>query len=210
MTIVETTIHTIRHAHTDYNSEKRYAGSIDIPLNLKGLQDSEKAAVMINRLGLQFDVVITSTMNRAIQTAKILVKDNPIVQTKLCNERGFGVMEGHTWEEVQHFDPPVLMIDVGNDLHTVNPQGGEPFEDVWFRAKRFRNYLFRNYQGKNILIVSHGVFLQMLHGVLKGSNCIESLGSYPANLELASFCFTNKQLTTLKITKLTSADGVKF
>ena len=114
-------------------------------------------------------------------------------------------MEGLTWDDVQSLKPPVLMISVGNDLHTVNPKGGEPFEEVWDRAKKFRRFIFDNYSGSNILVVSHGVFLQMFHGVLRGLNCIESLASYPANLELARFRFVGQRLSEESVIRLSDA-----
>lgn len=199
-----TTINTIRHGHTSYNAEKRYAGSIDIPLNEKGVQDSCLAAEKL--MSLHFDVVVTSILKRSIETAQILIgnKKVPMVQSKLCVERNFGILEGKTWDEIQSIQPPVLFINVGNDLHSVNPEGAEPFEDVWSRAKKFHHFLFREYRGMNILVVSHGVFLQMFHGVLRGKNCIESLCVYPANLELATFHFLGKRLTGEKVVKLAS------
>lgn len=206
---VETLIHTIRHAHTDYNSEKRYAGSIDVPLNEKGIQDACSAAKRL--AGMRFDVVITSEKKRAIQTAQIMVNNGtPFIQSALCNERNFGGMEGHTWNEVQNFQPPILFIEVGNDRHSVNPPGGEPFEDVWQRARKFRNYLLYHFRGKSILVVSHGVFLQMFHGLLRGKNCIEALADYPANLELASFHLYGKQLKGEQIVKLNNSGGEHF
>ena len=206
---VKTIIQTIRHGHTTYNTEKRYAGTIDIPLSEKGIKDCQEASKKI--VDYPFDVVITSMLKRSIETAHLLVPGHPvIIQSALCNERKFGVMEGRTWDEILQFDPPILMIDVGNDLHTVNPKEGEPFEDVWQRAKRFRNFLFKSYKGKNILVVSHGVFLQMFHGVLKGLSCIESLAVYPSNLELASFCFSGRRLIESGTVKLHQASSVRF
>ena len=201
---VQTTISTVRHAHTQYNSEKRYAGTIDIPLSKDGVKDAEKAASKLAKL--DFGVVITSMQKRALETAEILVGDKvPIVRNSLCNERRFGVMEGLTWDDIQSLDPPILMIRVGHDLHTVNPKGGEPFEEVWERAKKFRRFVFDRYAGSDILVVSHGVFLQMFHGVLRGLNCIESLASYPANLELDRFRFIGRRLAEEDIVKLSDA-----
>jgi 2,3-bisphosphoglycerate-dependent phosphoglycerate mutase len=206
---VETKINTLRHAHTQYNAERRYAGSIDIPLSEAGVRDAQAAANKLAEAG--FDVVVTSSLKRAYQTAEILVGERvPIVRNKLCNERNFGVMEGLTWDDIQGLQPPVLLISVGNDLHTVNPQRGEPFEDVWERAKKFRRFLFREYKGKNILVVSHGVFLQMFHGVLKGLSCIEALAVYPSNLELARFHFTGEKLTEMKTIKLAGAEALHW
>ena len=206
---VRTSISTLRHAHTQYNAERRYAGSIDISLSESGIYGAQKAAQKL--AGTKFDMVITSKLKRAIQTAEILVgHSTPIIHNELCNERNFGVMEGLTWEDIQSLQPPVLMINVGNDLHTVNPKGGEPFEDVWERARKFHRLLFQAYAGANILVVSHGVFLQMFHGVLRGLNCIESLGAYPSNLELATFQFKDGQLVDEKLTRLLGTEPLKW
>lgn len=204
-----TTISTLRHAHTQYNAERRYAGSIDIPLSEVGVRDAQAAAQKL--VEIKFDMVITSKLKRAMQTAEILIGDTaPIIHNELCNERNFGIMEGLTWEDVQSLQPPVLMITVGNDLHTVNPKGGEPFEDVWERARRFHQLLFQAYAGANILVVSHGVFLQMFHGVLRGLTCIESLAIYPSNLELARFQFEEMRLVSEQVTRLLGAEPLKW
>jgi len=198
---LETRIHTLRHAHTSYNAERRYAGTIDVPLNEAGIRDAQEASARL--AGLRFDVVITSTLKRTIETAHHLFDGSvPLVQTELCNERNFGAIEGLTWDEVQNLDPPVLFIEVGNNLHSVNPNGGEPFEDVWQRAKRFRHFLFSEYRGSSILVISHGVYLQMFHGLLRGLNCIESLSEYPANFELVTFRFSGKRLMEEKAVRL--------
>jgi broad specificity phosphatase PhoE len=206
---INTSISTLRHAHTQYNAERRYAGSIDIPISETGLEDARKAAPKLAEI--KFDMVITSKLKRAIQTAQILIGDSaPIIQNELCNERNFGIMEGLTWEDIQTLQPPVLMINVGNDLHTVNPKDGEPFEDVWERARKFRQLLFQAYAGANILVVSHGVFLQMFHGVMRGLSCIESLGIYPSNLELSKFQFEGEQLIDEKTTRLLGSEPLKW
>ncbi len=206
---VNTSISTLRHAHTQYNAERRYAGSIDIPLSETGAQDALQAAPKLAEI--KFDMVITSKLKRAVQTAQILIGNSaPIIQNELCNERNFGIMEGLTWEDIQTLQPPVLMINVGNDLHTVNPKGGEPFENVWERARKFRHLIFQAYAGANILVVSHGVFLQMFHGVLRGLSCIESLSIYPSNLELAKFQFVGEHLVDEKVTRLLGAEPLKW
>src|SRR5512138_1907940 len=103
---VETIIHTIRHGHTNYNAEKRYAGTVDISLSDKGVKDCLQVTPILAQYS--FDVVVTSTMKRSIETANLLVPAHRrVIQTPLCNERGFGIMEGHTWDEILKFDPPI-------------------------------------------------------------------------------------------------------
>lgn len=206
---MKTSITTLRHAKTAYNEEKRYAGSIDIPLSDTGRLEAHAAGDKMK--GLRYDAIVTSRLRRAGETAEIITAGRaPIVCTQLCNERKFGIMEGLTWDDVQTLDPPILMISVGNDLHTVNPQNGEPFEKVWERARKFRRFLFQRYSGSRILVVSHGVFLQMFHGVLRGSNCIESLAVYPANLELRRFTFSGDRLTDENVVRLSGVNEVPW
>jgi 2,3-bisphosphoglycerate-dependent phosphoglycerate mutase len=205
----ETIIRTLRHAQSTYGPEQRYAGSVDVPLSEKGERDCREAAEAL--AGLNVDVVVTSNLKRAIDTARLVgYEPSRCVRSGLCNERRYGVLEGRTWQEVQNLDPPVLFIEVGDDRHSVNPQGGEPFEAVWERARRFRRYLFREYEGLSILVVSHGVFLQMFHGVLRRSNCIESLLRYPATLELATLRFLDRRLVDETVVRLLDVAGPGF
>lgn len=200
-----TKINTVRHAKTFYSMDHRYAGSIDVPLSDQGVQDARDMAEKLSKI--KFDAVITSTLNRTIETANLLTgRNGHFEQNELCNERNFGAMEGLTWSEVQNLDPPVLFIEVGNDSHSVNPKGGEAFEDVWQRARKFHHYLFAEHKGSNILIVSHGVFLQLFHGLLRGLSCIESLSKpYPSTLDLTTFHFSDNDLVfeeTIKFAKV--------
>lgn len=207
---VDTLINTIRHAQTSYSAEKRYAGTIDIPLSEKGIQDAREVSLKL--AGVNFTTVITSTLKRSIETAHLLVGNiTECVQNDLCNERNFGLMEGLTWGEVQELDPPVLFVEVGNDLHSVNPKDGEPLEDVWGRAKKFRRFLFKKHMGSNVLIVSHGIFLQMFHGTLRGLNCIESLSkAYPSTLDLTSFHFSDRKLVLEKVMSFAGSEEKYF
>jgi broad specificity phosphatase PhoE len=197
----ETIICTIRHARTLYNEEKRYAGSLDIPISARGIREARIASARLD--GREFDAVVASTMRRAVETARLLVPSP--VELRLCNlcvERCFGALEGLMWEQVQALDPPIRFIEAGGDLHSVDPPGGERFEEVWERASRFRDLLLRDYATRRVLVVSHGVFLQMFHGVLRGSTWMDSLCAYPANLALATFCLSDGRLTSENTTRL--------
>jgi len=122
-----TRITTIRHGQTAYNVERRYAGSIDVPLNEKGIEDAKNASIRL--LDYEFDVVVTSGLKRAIQTAELLVAERnlPIVQNALCNERDYGKMQGLNYIEVEEINPRILYFKLNNDFHSLNPPGGEDF-----------------------------------------------------------------------------------
>jgi broad specificity phosphatase PhoE len=198
---MHTYIYTIRHAKTTFSEQQRYAGTIDAPLSPTGVRETKAAAAGL--MDLKFDVVLSSTKIRAIDTGRFLVGDSaPIVPCRLCDERSYGAMEGHTTLEVKHFKPRIMFVKVGNDTHSVNPPGGEPFEDVRERAKKFRRFIFKKYRGKRVLVVSHTAFLQQFHGVLRGKNCIESLADFVPTLRMISFTFSGNRLLEERPVKL--------
>ena len=189
-----TRILTIRHGQTVYNLEKRYAGSIDIPLNEKGIEDAENAAIILK--GYDFDIVITSKLKRAIQTAELLVagRNIHIIQNKLCNERNYGKMQGLNYIEVEEIKPRIKYFKLNNDFHSLNPPNGETFPALRRRAKLFSQFIFENYFGSNILVVSSSAFMQQMHGIFRGTDYMESLRNDIHNLECTTFTFDGKKL----------------
>jgi probable phosphoglycerate mutase len=204
-----TYIHTIRHAKTTFGEQHRYAGWIDAPLSQRGIRQAREAAKSLKRM--KFDAVVSSALRRSIDTARLLVgRRNAIVTSELCNERNFGVLQGLTWTEALQITPEIMFIQVGNDMHSVNPEGSEPFEDLRIRAKKFHRFIFKHYRGKRVLIVSHGVFLQQFHGLLRGISCIESLADYVSNLEITSFTMAGNRLVEEHSQKLLEGDRDEF
>ncbi len=202
-----TRILTIRHGQTLYNLEKRYAGTIDIPLIEKGIEDAENAAILLK--DCELDIVITSKLKRAIQTAELLVagRDLHIIQNELCNERNYGKMQGLNYVEVEEIKPRIKYFKLNNDFHSLNPPDGETFPVLRRRAKLFSEFLFQNYNGSNILVVSSSAFMQQLHGIFRGTDCMESLRNDIHNLDCATFTFNGKKLieeTTVSLYRNTS------
>jgi probable phosphoglycerate mutase len=96
-----TTIILWRHGNTDWNSDGRIQGQLDVPLNSRGLAEAAAAA---GRLALlKPDLVITSDSGRATQTAAALtdVCDVRVERDARLRERSFGPWEGMTIDEVR-------------------------------------------------------------------------------------------------------------
>jgi broad specificity phosphatase PhoE len=205
-----TRISTIRHSQTDYNLEKRYAGSIDVPLNTKGIRDAENAAIKLE--DYEFDVVITSELRRAIQTAAILTagRNIPLIKTKLCNERHYGKMQGLNYLEVEDLKPRIHYLKLNNDFHSLNPPAGETFPTLRRRAKSFFQFIFQNYTGSNILVVSSSGFMQQLYGLFRGTDWEESLRNEIHNLDCVTFTFRGKKLIDEKTVKLLEEEGMDW
>ena len=56
-------IYLIRHGETDYNKGKRLQGTVDIPLNEKGIELAKKTAEGMK--DIRFDRIYTSPLIRA-------------------------------------------------------------------------------------------------------------------------------------------------
>lgn len=188
-------ITTIRHAESVYNGQKRYAGTIDIPLSDRGRADAKNAASQL--IGLGIEEVVSSALQRTIQTASIIATRLNVPHTgrhELCDERNFGALQGLTEDELGPHRNHLRYIRVGGDFHSVNPPDGETFPQLRARAYRFDRFLKARYNEIHVLVVSHGVFLQQLHGVFLGLDWIDALERHVSQLEFRSFEFAGDRL----------------
>lgn len=187
-----TVISTVRHGDTEFNHQKRYAGLIDVPLSSKGLDDARAAA---RHLNVSADVVVSSGLRRAVDTARALVgQDREIVQCELCNERNFGAMQGLTSDEVEGLRPVVTFFRMGGDFHSLDPPEGESFPALRQRVEAFAEYLMREFAGDHILVVSHEVFLLQFHGLLRGESWQEAMAHRLPNLTLTTLTMRDGQV----------------
>jgi len=189
-----TRITIIRHGQTAYNAENRYAGTIDVPLNEKGIKDAKNAATRL--MDYKFDIVLTSNLKRAIQTAEHLITGHniQIIQNELCNERNYGRMQGLNFIEVEEIKPRIQYLKLNNDFHSLNPPSGETFPALRKRARTFSQFIFQNYTGSDILVVSSSAFMQQLQGLYHGIDWVGSLRNEIHNLACITFTFDNRKL----------------
>lgn len=178
---------TVRHGLTELNRDKRVGGLMDVPLIEEGRKQAQEASGAFE--GTLFDVVVSSPLVRALETAEIVtgVQRANIVVEEGCIERSFGEMEGLPATEVGERFPEVRYKRVGHVDYSLNPPGGEPFDRMHERAGRFLDHLLKSYAGKRVVVFAHENFLQQLHGVIRGLDPMESLEQGILNCELNQF-----------------------
>lgn len=184
----DTLLFTLRHGLTELNRDKRVSGqTLDVPLLNEGVRQAEEARERF--AGTPLDVVISSPLMRAIQTAAIVTgfSEGAIEIDPLCNERSFGRMEGLRRADVETEFPEVRYLQIGHIGYSLNPPGGEPFPALHDRARRFLRGVLERHPRRRILVSSHQNFLQQLHGVLRGLDHFEALQYDILNLELNVF-----------------------
>ena len=69
-------IYVLRHGETDWNTKHWLQGTTDIPLNQNGIEVAEITAEALKEV--PFDVIFSSPLQRAHQTAEILRRDRKI------------------------------------------------------------------------------------------------------------------------------------
>lgn len=147
-----TTIGLIRHGITDWNSLGRAQGHSDIPLNEVGRRQAAELGKRLANEG-KWDMIITSDLSRAFETGKIIGSklNIPVSHTdERIREIYCGLIEGTTEEErLERWGPNWRKLDLGM----------EKYEDVAKRGLQFLEDIVRSYNGKRILVVSHGFLI---------------------------------------------------
>ena len=148
-----TTIYVIRHGQTDGNKLRVFQGQIDTPLNENGREQVLNTCKNLVTLGVNFDVLISSPLSRAYETAKIIRSFFPskkeIIIEPDAIERAFGDAEGIPLSP-ENYDK--IMKGEFNNLET-------EFQ-IMRRARHLIDRLLEKYPGKVIILVTHSHFLK--------------------------------------------------
>jgi broad specificity phosphatase PhoE/ribonuclease HI len=159
---VPTSLLLLRHGETPLSVEKRFSGLGDPALTPNGLAQAEAAAVRLSREPYHVDVVVSSPLTRARQTAEKVGAwtGAPVRIDEDLRETDFGHWEGHAFAEIQQKWPAELaswLADPG-----VAPPGGESFATTAMRVARARDRIVREHEGKTVLVVSHVTPIKIL------------------------------------------------
>ncbi|MFM1952859.1 MAG: hypothetical protein RL187_68 [Actinomycetota bacterium] len=141
-----TRFYLVRHGETEWNRIRRIQGVSDIPLNDTGR--AQAAAVGDILAKHRFDLIVSSPLSRALETARIISRrlgmPLPLVVPELI-ERNYGDAEGQTRAELDSQYPP------GSEI-----PGREERASVTARAVRTLQDLAVRHPDADILAVAHG------------------------------------------------------
>ncbi len=125
----------LRHGESTWNKENLFTGWTDVPLTEDGEEEARRAGRLMKEEGYEFDVVHTSVLLRAIQTANITLEEMglawlPVKRHWRLNERHYGALQGlnkketadkygkeqvFAWRRSYDVQPPPL--DPGDERH---------------------------------------------------------------------------------------------
>ncbi|MDO4542441.1 MAG: histidine phosphatase family protein, partial [Bacillota bacterium] len=142
-------LYLVRHGETELNKTKVYYGSTDCPLTEKGRSQSQGLSEVFSQIDI--DVIYTSPLRRAVDTASIIFGDREFVREPRLEEMDFGQWEGKHYTELQG-DP--LFEKWQREWKTTRPPEGESFNDLNQRVESFWSDL-RGAGADNVAIVGH-------------------------------------------------------
>jgi 2,3-bisphosphoglycerate-dependent phosphoglycerate mutase len=93
------TLILLRHGQSEWNNKNLFTGWVDVRLTDLGAKEARTAGALLKEHNLLPDVVHTSMLTRAIQTANLALEESdrlwvPVTRTWRLNERHYGALQG--------------------------------------------------------------------------------------------------------------------
>lgn len=168
----------LRHGQSAYNSENLFAGWTDVELTSRGRVEAVHAGTKLKNMGLRFDVVFTSTLRRAYESAEIAIGATTPINDHLKNldgtwnftrhddlrERSYGELAGLNRDEIAAKYGADQFFKWRRGYYD-RPPGGETLEET---AKRAGAYFDKNIKplvlaGQKVLYSGHNNTLRALY-----------------------------------------------
>ena len=158
----------VRHGQSEWNEKNLFTGWENPGLTEKGLVEAKEAGVKLNNLGINYDHYYTSTLDRAIITAEIIISglninEYNLVKCQELNERDYGDLTGlnkddarKKWGEEQ--------VHIWRRSFDIPPPNGESLKDTSERViPFFSSEIFTKLKDQeNVFISAHGNSLRSL------------------------------------------------
>ncbi len=130
------------HGTTYDNANKKCSGWKQVELNDLGREQAANLGKINSKI--KFDVIFTSDLVRAIESANIAFQNVPKIQDKRLRECNYGDLDGE--------DKNLIVYE----KHVNEPfPNGESLKDVEKRIKSLIDDILKDYKGKTIGIVAH-------------------------------------------------------
>ncbi len=165
----------IRHGQSEWNKLNLFTGFKNIDLSEQGIEEANKAGQNFKNLDIKFNIVFTSELKRAQETAKIILQnldqwdflnnEGKIISNINLNERDYGDLTGlNKKETAEKFGEE--QVHKWRRGYSDQPPNGESLEDVVRRVTKYFDEVIKpaiqSNENDNILIAAHGNSLRAL------------------------------------------------
>lgn len=166
-------VYLARHGQTEENLMRIFQGHMPGKLTEEGIEQARRLGYELKNIHI--DCIVSSDLQRVTDTVNYALPDNtlPWEKTKLLREIDWGRWTGLKIDSVNVKNPP---------------EDAESKEMLYERAKLFIEYLKSNYDGKDVLVVAHGLINRSIQAVIENTG-VNDLHKIPhmRNAELRKF-----------------------
>ncbi len=159
-------IFVVRHGESEGNRDNKFRGRTDFPLTERGRSQAEETGKELTKFG-KFDVIFTSPLIRAKETAEIISKflKTNVIPVEELNNIKLGEWEGKSKNFIKENYPEEWRLWI-TEPEKLKIKNGEEIDHIRERTMKWiRKTVEENYE--RILIVTHrAVIKPMLAGIL--------------------------------------------
>lgn len=181
----------VRHGETEWSLSGQHTGTTDIPLTEHGREQAATVGTLLNQR--PFALVLTSPMERARETCRLMGYGVHAAITTDLSEWNYGIFEGLTTPQIreQRNDPHWNIFD--SEI-----PNGEAIEQVTARAQKVIDQVLTEAPEGDTLLVAHGHILRILAATWLGlePRSARLLSLVPASLSILGFEHDQRVLQT--------------
>lgn len=186
------TLILLRHGQSEWNEKNLFTGWVDVRLTDLGKREAARAGELLAAEGLHPDILFTSVLSRAIQTANIALDTAdrlwiPVHRTWRLNERHYGDLQGKDKADIlsefgneqfmmwrRSYDTPPPELDDSSEWSQANDPRYADMDGVRPKTECLKDVVGRMLPywqgeiipqlalGKTVLITAHGNSLRAL------------------------------------------------
>ncbi|MGH2583276.1 MAG: histidine phosphatase family protein, partial [Anaerolineales bacterium] len=155
----------LRHAESEGNVDQRLQGHFDSPLTQRGLRQAEALGNRWRAENRRFDLILSSPLVRAKQTAEIIQKaiSAPIELDQIWQERNMGGAENMEYEALSRL---VSNPSSRSPYHDAFGLGGEGQWKLYLRASNALHFLLNKPEGSYLVICHGGLLNALMYSIL--------------------------------------------
>lgn len=167
------TYYVMRHGHSkvqETNINVSWPEKVKFHLTAKGKKDVAREAKKLKDKGI--DMIFTSDLTRTKETAEIIGKElgvKPIIE-KALRERNAGIFNGKSYDDSRAYyhEEGNTSFEYFQARLTKRVPKGDTYRDIKEKTYSLLKSLEKKYQGKTILLISHGIPIVMMEVAAKG------------------------------------------